>query len=108
VGVISLIVLAPTIYGRHVRRLAGHWRWIYVVGSVISLHLNVFVLVVQLFPKVPALKWLAPTQTEPPFVVAQLVVLLTFVVLGVLAVRRFKPATTDLPTFTRSTTAVRA
>jgi hypothetical protein len=108
VGVISLIVLAPTIYGLYVRRLAGHWRWIYVVGSVISLHLNVFVLVVQLFLKVPALKALAPTQTEPPFVVTQLVVLLTFVVLGVFAVRRFKPATNDLPTFTRSTTTVRA
>jgi hypothetical protein len=56
---------------------------------------GMLVRVVQLFLKVPALKALAPTQTEPPFVVTQLLVLLTFVVLGVFAVRRFKPATND-------------
>jgi hypothetical protein len=108
VGVVSLVVLAPTIYARYVRRLAANWRWIYVVGAVIALYLNVFVLVVQLFLKVPPLHALAPTQTEAPFAVAQGLVLLAFVVLGVFAVRRFKPATNDLPTLTRPTTAVRA
>jgi hypothetical protein len=78
------------------------------IGTGLMVLAGMLVRVVQLFLKVPALKALAPTQTEPPFVVTQLVVLLTFVVLGVFAVRRFKPATNDLPTFTRSTTAVRA
>jgi hypothetical protein len=108
VGVISLIVLAPTIYARYVRRMSGHWRWIYVVGAVIALHLNVFVLVVQLFLKVPALNALAPTQTEAPFAVAQLAVLLVFVVLGVLALRRFRPVTDELSAVARSKTIVSA
>jgi hypothetical protein len=107
VGIISLVVLAPAIYGRYVRRMTGHWRWIYVVGAVLSLYLNVFVLVVQLFLKVPALNALAPTQTEAPFTMTQLVVLLTFLVLGVFAVRRFRPAA-GAPTFARNTTAVGA
>jgi hypothetical protein len=54
------------------------------------LYLNVFVLVVQSFEKVPALKAAAPTQKEPPFLVAQLAVLALFVVLTVLAVKRFR------------------
>lgn len=92
-GIVSLLVLAPTLYALYTRKLAGRWRWIYVVGAVISLYLNVFVLVVQLFLKVPAFKALAPTQADPPFAIAQGLVLLLFVVLGVLAVKRFHPAT---------------
>jgi hypothetical protein len=72
-------------------RLAGSYRWIYVVTAVLALYLNVFVLVVQLFMKVPALKSLAPTQTEPPFKTTQLAVLAAFVGLGVAAVVRFRP-----------------
>ncbi len=89
VGIISLVVLAVAIPARYVFHLAGAWRWIYVVGAAVALYLNVFVLVVQLFEKVPALKALAPTQKEPPFLVAQLVVMTAFVVLTILGVKRF-------------------
>jgi uncharacterized membrane protein SirB2 len=98
VGVISLVVLAIAIFARYFRQLAGPWRWIYVVGAVVALYLNVFVLVVQAFLKVPFLNALAPTQSDPPFIVTQLVVLGVFVVLGVLAVRSFRPQT-DTPAF---------
>ncbi len=91
VGIISLLVLAVAVYARHPRQLAGHWRWIYVVTAVIALYLNVFVAVVQAFEKVPALKVMAPAQTEPPFKVTQLVVLALFVVLGIVAAIRFRP-----------------
>jgi len=88
-GIISLVVLAIAIPARYVFHLAGSWRWIYVVGASTALYLNVFVLVAQLFMKVPALKALAPTQSEPPFLVAQLLVLLIFVGLTILAAKRF-------------------
>lgn len=91
VGVVSSAVLALTLIALYERRLAGAWRWIYVVGAAVSLYLNVFVLVVQAFAKVPTLHVLAPTQQEPPFAIAQGVVLLLFVGLTVLAVRRFHP-----------------
>ena len=89
VGAISLVVLAAALYARYVRLMAGSWRSIYVVTAVAALYLNVFVLVVQLFLKVPALNALAPTQSEPPFAIAQSLVLLVFVALGVAAVKRF-------------------
>jgi hypothetical protein len=88
-GIISLVVLAIAIPARYVFHLAGAWRTTYVIGAAIALYLNVFVLVVQLFEKVPALKALAPTQKEPPFLVAQLLVLGLFVVLTILSARRF-------------------
>jgi hypothetical protein len=91
VGIISLLVLAVAIYARCRRELAGAWRWIYVVSAMIALYLNVFVGVVQAFEKVPALKALAPTQTEPPFKLTQFVVLALFVVLTVVAAIRFHP-----------------
>ncbi len=91
VGIISLLVLAVAIYARYPRQLAGAWRWIYVVTAVIALYLNVFVAVVQAFLKVPALHAMAPTQTEPPFKLTQLVVLALFIVLGIVAVIRFRP-----------------
>ena len=91
VGIISLVVLALAILALYVFRLAGSWRWIYVGSAVLSLYLNVFVAVVQAFLKVPFLNELAPTQKEPPFAIAQGVVLLAFVVLGILAVRWFRP-----------------
>jgi hypothetical protein len=71
--------------------LAGAWRWIYVATAVTSLYLNCFVLIVQMFQKLPALHALAPNQAEPPFQIAQGLLLLAFVVLGVLAARRFHP-----------------
>ena len=90
-GIMSLAVLAIAIPARYLLNLAGAWRWIYVVGATIALYFNVFVLVVQCFEKVPALKGLAPTQKEPPFVVAQLLVLLIFATLTVFATVRFHP-----------------
>src|SRR6266568_673765 len=90
VGIISLVLLAGAIVSRYARHLAGHWRWIYVVCAMIALYLNVFVLIVQLFQKVPALKALAPTQSEPPFAVTQLVVLALFVLLTIIAAIKFR------------------
>src|SRR5437016_1473368 len=82
-GIISLPFLAITILARCSRHLAGAWRWIYVIGAVICLYFNLFVLVVQLFEKVPALHALAPTQTESPFKLTQLVVLMLSTALAI-------------------------
>jgi hypothetical protein len=90
-GLITVPVLAITIYARYSRQLAGAWRWIYVVGAVISLYFNLFVLVVQLFEKVPGLHAIAPTQTESPFKLTQLAVLIVSILLGIVAVVRFRP-----------------
>lgn len=91
VGIISLIVLAIAIYARCPRQMAGAWRWIYVVGAMIALYLNVFVGAVQAFQKIPALNVFAPTQTESPFQLTQLIVLVVFVLLTILALVRFHP-----------------
>ncbi len=90
-GIISLVVLAIALLARYSFYMAGSWRWIYVVTAVMALYLNVFVLVVQSFEKVPALHALAPTQTEGPFKIAQLVVLVLFIVLTIVAVKKFHP-----------------
>ena len=90
-GIISLPFLALTIFARYPKHLAGFWRWIYVIGAVICLYFNLFVLVVQLFEKVPALHALAPTQSEPPFKLTQLVVLLVSALLAIVAAIRFHP-----------------
>jgi len=85
VGIISLVVLAAALVALYVQRLAGSWRWIYVVGAVVALYLNVFVAVVQAFRKLSFLEPLAPTQSEPPFQIAQLAVLLLFAAIGIRA-----------------------
>ena len=90
-GIISLPFLAITIFARYSKHLAGTWRWIYAIGAVICLYFNLFVLVVQLFEKVPALHAMAPTQTESPFKLTQLVVLMLSTVLAIVAVTRFRP-----------------
>jgi hypothetical protein len=91
VGIISLVVLAIAILALYALHLAGPWRWIYVVSADVALYLNAFVGVVQAFQKVPLLASLAPTQSEPPFLIAQAVVLMIFVGLGIAAVRSFRP-----------------
>jgi hypothetical protein len=91
VGAISLVVLGLALFALY-RHLEGGWRRTYVISSMIALYLNVFVLVVQLFRRVPALKALAPTQTEPAFKITQLVVLLLFVAITVLATTKFRHA----------------
>jgi hypothetical protein len=90
VGIISLVVLAVAIYARYSRHLTGAWREVYVITAMMALYLNVFVAIVQAFLKIPALKAMAPTQTEPPFKLAQLVVLVLFVVLTIVAAIRFR------------------
>jgi hypothetical protein len=92
VGVISLVVLAGALIAIYGRRLAGIWRGVFVITAVLALYLNCFVLVVQLFQKIPSLNAFAPTGTEPPFIAAQGATLLLFLVLGFLAFRRFRPA----------------
>jgi len=89
-GLISLPVLALTIYARYAKNLAGVWRWIYVIGACLALYFNVFVGIVQSFEKIPALKAMAPTQSESPFKLTQLVALALFVVLTLVAVIGFR------------------
>lgn len=91
VAILSLLVLSFAILARYTFRLHGAWRLIYVICASIALYFNVFVLVVQLFQKVPTLKALAPTQSEPPFAFTQVVVLVLFIVLGAAALYRFRP-----------------
>jgi hypothetical protein len=90
-GIISMVVLLPTLIALYVFGLRGAWRWIYTGGAVIALYLNFFVLVVQSFAKIPFLQPLAPTQSEPPFLIAEAVVLVIFVLLGIAALVKFHP-----------------
>jgi hypothetical protein len=90
VGILSLLILVAAIYALYVRRLSGVWRKVYVITAATALYLNFFVLVAQLFQKTPALKELAPTQTEPPFAISQGLTLLLFVAMGIAAVRQFR------------------
>jgi len=89
VGIISMVMLAIAIYARYPKQMAGGWRKTYVITAMIALWLNVFVLLVQSFEKVPALHALAPTQKEPPFAIAQVTVMLIFIIWTVLAAKRF-------------------
>ncbi len=84
-------MLLIAIVGQYFGRLHGASRWIYVVTAVLAEYFNVFVLVVQGFPKVPALHSMAPTGAETPFKIAQGVALLIFIVLEVYAVKKFHP-----------------
>jgi hypothetical protein len=95
VGVLSLILLAGAVAAYYGFRLAGAWRWIFVACAVAALYLNVFVLVVQGFMKVPALHELAPTQSEPPFAIVQGIVLVIFIALGIWAAIKFRPDADD-------------
>ena len=89
VGAISIVVLIVAILARYTFHLTGPWRKIYVITASIALYLNVFVLVAQSFQKIPALRALAPTQSEAPFVIVQLLVMALFVVLGWNATTKF-------------------
>lgn len=89
-GVLSLIVLAIAIPARYTFRMAGRWRAIYVVTAVIALYFNCFVLIVQSFLKLPVLHALAPKGNEPPFAIAQGILLVLFTVAGTLAVKKFR------------------
>ena len=90
-GIVALLVMVPTLIAIYGKKLTGFWRPTYVIGAVISLYLNFFVLIVQSFLKIPALNVLAPTQKEPPFAIAQGLAFVLFVGLGIAAVRKFRP-----------------
>jgi len=90
IGVISLLVLAVAIVARYRFRLAGRARATYVIAAVAALYFDAFVALVQAFLKTPSLKALAPTQSEPPFAIAQGLLLVVFALLGVAAVKRFR------------------
>ena len=91
VGIISLVMLAVATFALYVRHLSGFWRPIYTITALLSLYLNVFVLLVQSFLKIPLLKAWAPTQTEPAFLVAQGLAFLLFLVLTILTTAKFRP-----------------
>lgn len=91
VGAISLVLLTFAIVARYSLHMAGPWRWIYVVTAVFALYLNFFVLVVQSFLKVPSLHALAPSGSEPPFVIAQVVLLILFIAFTIRAAAKFHP-----------------
>lgn len=89
-GILSLLVLTPTLFARYVYHLHRGWRSTYVISAMIALYFNCFVAIVQAFEKIPALNAIAPTQKEPPFAIAQLALLVLFLVLGVFAVKKFQ------------------
>ena len=93
VGILACAILAVALFALYKEHLVGAWRWIYVITAIASLYLNVFVLVVQSFVKVPALTALAPTQSEPPFAITQAVVLAIFILIGLIAVIKFRATT---------------
>jgi hypothetical protein len=81
------------LFALYAGNLIGLWRWIYVCTAMLALYLNVFVAVVQSFAKIGQLHALAPTGSEPPFVITQAIVLLMFIVLTIVALMRFRPPT---------------
>lgn len=97
VAILSLVVLAVVIVAHYVKHFAGAWRTTYTVGVVLATYLNVFVLVTQLFRRIPALIVAAPTQSERPFVLTQGLVLALFVWLAAAAVKGFRPARASTP-----------
>jgi len=92
IGIISLAFLAVALLSLYPAHLAGRWRWIYASSAILALYLNCFVAVVQAFQKIPFLRASAPTQSEPPFLAAQVVLLAVFVLVGFLGVKRFNPS----------------
>jgi hypothetical protein len=94
VGALSLVLLAIACIALYGQKLSGAWRWVYVLTALLALYLNVFVLVIQSFLKVPTLHALAPSvpPAEPPFAIAQGIVLVFFVIVIIGAMRRFRPA----------------
>jgi hypothetical protein len=90
VGIISMVVLVVAILARYAFHLAGGWRRTYVMNAMIALYLNVFVLIAQAFQKVASLKAMAPTGSEPPFLVAQVICLVIFIGLTVGAAIKFR------------------
>lgn len=97
IGILSLLALGMAVVSRYPLRMSGGWRITYVVSALISQYFNFAVLIIQSFLKVPALGALAPTQTEPPFVITQLVFLMLFVVVAAASIIRFRPELASEP-----------
>jgi hypothetical protein len=91
-GVLSLIALAVACVGRYSKNMQRGWLTSFVISAMTSLYFNVFVLIAQSFMKVPALHALAPNGVEPPFAVAQGVKLVLFIILTIVALKKFRPA----------------
>ena len=91
VGAISLVALAVAVFAIYGKKLFGPWRKVYVATAVAALYLNFFVAVVQSFNKFAYLNKFAPTGSEPPFAVTQGLLLVLFIILGIAAVRRYRP-----------------
>ena len=90
-GILSSVLLISALFALYIRHLTQAWRWIYAVTAITALYLNVFVSIVQAFQKIDFLRAIAPTRSEPPFLIAQGAALGLIIVLGVLAVARFRP-----------------
>ena len=91
-GIISLVLLAIAVFALYGQKLIGVWRSVYVVTALLALWFNVFVFIIQLFVKFPALQSLAPKQAEPPFLVTQGVTFVFFVIMIAMALKKFRPA----------------
>ncbi|AVA23049.1 hypothetical protein [Rhizobium sp. NXC24] len=91
-GIITVLLFIPTAIARYRQRMAGIWRLVFIVGSLLMLYLNCVVLIVQSFQKIPLLNTLAPMGNEPPILAVQTVLLLAFLIVGFLSVRRFQPS----------------
>jgi len=91
VGIVSAIALAITLIALYVGHLAGAWRWVYIASALFAFYLNAFVAVVQSFQKIGILNRFVPTGSEPPFAVVQGLVMLRFILLGLLVLKRFRP-----------------
>jgi hypothetical protein len=90
-GIVSMVLLALALIALYRNHLSGAWRWIFVTMAIAALYVNVFVLIVQAFLKIPALRALAPNGNEPPFLIAQAAALTVFVVFGIIAAMKFRP-----------------
>ena len=90
IGAVSLVALAIAIFARYSKHMAGAWRSTYVISAMLAFYLNVFVLIFQAFVKQPPLRALAPTQSEPPFLIAQVSAMILFIILTVFAVKKFR------------------
>jgi uncharacterized membrane protein len=92
VGIISCVILLIALYAYYGKRLTDAWRWIYVVTAIAALYFNIVVLIVQSFQKVAALTALAPTQSEPPFLIVQIAMMAIFILIAIVALIKFRPA----------------
>jgi hypothetical protein len=92
VGVLCVIIFIPTALARYGFQMQGIWRLVFVIGSLALLFFNCLILIVQSFQKIPQLHALAPTDSSPPVAISQGVLLVIFLIVGFLSVRRFRPA----------------